>query len=241
MGGRPDVRDPTFGFSPPFSEAGLDEFVHLPRDGSDIEQSLDPLAPGAGKLGAPIGRIQQLAERHRNAIGVARFDRHRVWTADLGQAAPPRGDDRSAARHGFKRRSAERFGARRQHHSDFRALPRRFDLGIGHVGIDPDPAVERPSGSAKRIDTAPGSRSAAAGSDTMKRALHSGREGQNACDRRHRFDMAFVPERTAHAEDRSVLGFVADQALHVESVGDGALSRAQARGNRRGTGPRRTR
>ena len=75
--------------SAPFSQARLDEFVHLPRDGSDIEQSLDALASGAGKLGAPIGRIQQLAERSRDAVGVARLDRHPAWTADLGQAAPP--------------------------------------------------------------------------------------------------------------------------------------------------------
>ena len=152
---RPDARDRKLGLSPPFAEARLDEFVHLPRDGSDIEQSLDALASGAGKLGAPVGRIQQLAERRRNAIGVARFDRHRAGTADLGQAAPPRGDERGAARHRFQRRSAERFGAGRQHHSDFGALPRRLDLGIGNVGIDPDPAVERLGGGAKRVDQSP--------------------------------------------------------------------------------------
>jgi hypothetical protein len=33
------------GFPPP-SEAGLDEFVHLPRDGADIEQRLDALPSG---------------------------------------------------------------------------------------------------------------------------------------------------------------------------------------------------
>ena len=45
------------GLSPPSSEARLDEFVHLPRDGADIEQRLDPLASGAGKLGTPVGRV----------------------------------------------------------------------------------------------------------------------------------------------------------------------------------------
>ena len=77
------------GLSTALAEASLDEFVHLARNGSNIEQSLDALASRDCEVTAPIGLIQQSAERRRDAIGIAGFDNHRAWTADLGQAAPP--------------------------------------------------------------------------------------------------------------------------------------------------------
>ena len=86
---------------------------------------------------------------------VARIGGDRARAADLGQAAAPGGDERRAARHRFERRSAERFGAGRQHHADRGALPRRLDLGIGNVRIDPDPAVESFSRGAKRAERSP--------------------------------------------------------------------------------------
>ena len=80
---------------PPLSSASLDEFVHLPRDGSDIEQRLDAFASRDREITAPIGLIQQSAERRRDAIGVAWFDNHRAWTAI--SAKPPRPEVMSAA------------------------------------------------------------------------------------------------------------------------------------------------
>src|SRR5277367_1448203 len=38
---------------PPLAEAGVDEIVHLARNGLNVEQPLDPLAPGAAEIGAP--------------------------------------------------------------------------------------------------------------------------------------------------------------------------------------------
>ena len=52
---------------------------------------------------------------------------------------------------------------------------------------------------------------------------------QSACDRRHRLDVALVPQRPAHAEDRPVLGLCRRPVLHIEPVGDGALGGALPR------------
>jgi hypothetical protein len=49
------------GLSTALAEASLDEFVHLARNGSNIEQSLDALASSDCEIHAPIGLIQQSA------------------------------------------------------------------------------------------------------------------------------------------------------------------------------------
>ena len=176
------------------------------------------LRPARASSARRSGASSKLAERRRKAVGVARFDRHRAWPADLREAASPRGDKRGAARHRLERRAAERFGTGRQHHSDRGALPRRLDLGIGNVGIDPDPAVEGFGRVAKRPNSL---RLPVGGHGVGHHEARApfGPRAKSARDRRHRLDVALVPERPADAEDRRSLGFVADQACMSSPLG----------------------
>src|SRR5271166_4424759 len=73
--------------SPPLAHAGVDEIVHLARHHPDVEQPLDPLAPGAGEIGAPVGRVDEGAESRSEARGVIRVDRDRAGTAHFGEPA----------------------------------------------------------------------------------------------------------------------------------------------------------
>src|SRR5689334_20616377 len=64
--------------------ARIDEIVHPPRNRADVEQRLDALASGASEIGAPIGRVQEFAERRRDRIAIARVRDYRARAADLG-------------------------------------------------------------------------------------------------------------------------------------------------------------
>src|SRR6185437_4087275 len=139
------------GPSPLFSDARLDEIVHAPRDRVNVEQRLDALAPRAGEIGAPVGRVHELTERRGDSAAIARVREDRARAADLGKAASPGSYERRAAGERLERGAAERLGAGGQHHADRGALPRRLDFGIGNVRVHPDPAARAFGRGAQRL------------------------------------------------------------------------------------------
>ena len=69
------------------------------------------LRPARARSARRSGASMRPPSAAAKAVGVVRVDRHRAMAAHLGEAAPPRGYQRRAARERFQRRAAERLGA----------------------------------------------------------------------------------------------------------------------------------